>query len=112
MPREKRRDLQLHMRSRILELQSIGYSYNKIATLYQLPISIVKSIVYKARNRKEGVFSKARCGAPRVFIEDQRDELIKAVTLTLEITHAALQAQIALNASIRSMKRLFQDMNI
>jgi hypothetical protein len=47
-----------------------------------------------------------------VITEEQRDMLYDTATSAPSIYYEALQAQVALDASIRSIKRLFQEMNL
>lgn len=110
--RAKHCELSPQLRGRILELHSLGWSLQKIATKHQLPKSTVQYTVTKAKERTANQESLPRQGAPRVISEDQRDALLEAVTLTPEMTYEALRAQEAPNASIRSIKLLFQEMNI
>ena len=51
-------------------------------------------------------------GTLRVTNEDERDSLLETVTIDLAISHETLRDQEALNASIRSVKRLLQEMHI
>lgn len=111
-PRAKHSELSPQLRGRILELRSLGWSLQKIATKHQLLKSTVQYTVMKAKERAASQESLPRQGAPRVISEDQRDALLEAITLTPEMTYEALKAQEAPNASIRSIKLLFQEMNI
>lgn len=110
-PRAKHSELSPQLRGRILELRSLGWSLQKIATKHQLLKSTVQYTVMKAKERAASQESLPRQGAPRVISEDQRDALLEAITLTPEMMYEALKAQEAPNASIRSIK-LFQEMNI
>ena len=111
-PRTKRPDLSPQLRGRILELHSLGWSLQKIATKHELAKSTVQYTVTKAKERSITQESAPRQGAPRVISDDERDALFEAIILTPEMTYEALQAQEAPNASVRSIKRLFQEMNI
>jgi hypothetical protein len=53
-----------------------------------------------------------RSGAPRVISEDERDALVEAVEATPEISFLALQQQEAPNASVRTVRHLFQEMHM
>ena len=106
------KELSPQMRARICELHSIRWSYDKIHAKHpEIPRSTIADTCRKERLRVNNV-SQKRCGAPRVISEDEREALFEAITLTPEMTHEALQAQEAPNASVRSIKRLLQEMNI
>ena len=55
--------------------------------------------------------SLPQSSAPRVINKDERDSLLETVTIDPAISHKALRDQEALNASIRSVKRLLQEMH-
>jgi transposase len=112
MPRIKSRDLDPQLRGRILELRDLRWSIGKIAQKHNLPKSTVQYTITKAIQRARNQESQPRIGRPRVITEDERDSLFEAITLTPEISYTALQAQECPNASIRSIYRLFQEMNI
>src|SRR5271165_7318083 len=105
-------ELSPQMRSRICELRSIGWSYQRIFEKHlEIPYSTIASTCQKERERLNNV-SKPRCGAPRVITEEERDSLLETVLLTPELSYEALRAQECTNASIRAMKQLLQEMNI
>ena len=105
-------ELSPQMRSRICELRSIGWSYQRIFEKHpEIPYSTIASTCQKERERLNNV-SKPRCGAPRVITEEERDSLLETVLLTPELLYEALRAQECPNASIRAMKQLLQEMNI
>jgi hypothetical protein len=111
MPR-RGKELPPHLRTRICELRSLGWSYDKIYTKHpDVPRS---TIAYTCVKEAEQVNnnSKPRVRAPRIVSEDERDSIVEAVILTPAMTYKALQAQEAPNASIRSIKQLFQEMNM
>lgn len=63
------------MRSRICELKSIGWSYNRIHNLHRdIPLSTIKSTVLLERKRNDNQ-SRQRSGAPRKLTEEQRDHI-------------------------------------
>jgi hypothetical protein len=100
------------MRARICELHSYGLSYSKIHEIHRdIPKSTIASTCQKEKKRIDQV-SCPRSGRTRAFTEDQRDAIFETVELTPEMTYEALRDQEAPNASIRSVKRLLQEMNI
>src|ERR1700722_74532 len=106
------RELSPQMRARICELHSIGWSYPQIHRKHpEIPLSTIGDTCRNEAKRLNNT-SKPRSGAPRVITEDERDSLLETVTITPEMSYNALQAQEAPNASIRSVKRLLQEMNI
>ena len=112
MPPTRNREVPPHLHSRILELQDIGWSYSKIALKHELSKSTVQTTCRRALQRGPTQVSCSRPGTPRVITEDERDQMVEAVELNPGITYLALQAQEAPNASLRSIKRLFQEMNM
>jgi hypothetical protein len=109
-----RRGLELspQMRSRLCELKSVGMSYSRIYAIHpEIPLSTIKSTC-QMEARRVNCVSLPRQGAPRVITEDERDSMVEAVTITPEMSYHALKAQEAPNASVRSIKRLFQEMGM
>ena len=105
-------ELSPQMRARICELRSLKWSYDRIYKKHlEIPRTTIADTCRNEAKRLNNA-SRPRSGAPRVITEDERDALFEAVTLTPEISHDALQAQEAPNASLRSVKRLLQEMNI
>ena len=105
-------ELSPQKRVRICELRSLGWSYDRIRTKYpEIPKSTIGNTCRQEVNRV-GNASQSRPGPPRVITEDQRDMLYEEATTAPKISYKALQAQIALNASTRSIKRLFQEIHL
>lgn len=105
-------ELSPQIRARICELRSIGWSYSKIHIKHpEIPRPTIVSTCQKEALRINNE-SRPRCGAKRVITEEQRDMLYDTAVTTPKISYEALQAQIAPDASVRSIKRLFQEMNI
>jgi hypothetical protein len=105
-------ELSPQQRSRICELRSLGWSYNRIYAKHpEIPRTTIADTCRKESRRLNNV-SKPRSGPPRVISEEQRDMLYDTVTTAPAISYEALQAQVAPDASIRSIKRLLQEMNI
>jgi hypothetical protein len=105
-------ELSSQMRSRIYELRSLGWSYNKIKAKHpEIPRITIANTCQQESKRLNNA-SQPRPGAPRVITEEQRDMLYDEATSAPSISYEALQAQVAPTASIRSIKRLFQEMNI
>jgi DDE superfamily endonuclease len=105
-------ELSPQMRSRICELRSLRWSYQRIFEKHpEIPYSTIAYTCRKERERLNNV-SKPRCGAPRVITEEERDSLLETVLLTPELSYEALRAQECPNASVRAMKQLLQEMNI
>jgi hypothetical protein len=105
-------ELSPQMRARICELRSLKWSYDRIHKKHpEIPRTTIADTCRNEIKRLNNA-SMPRSGAPRVITEDERDALFEAVTLTPEISYDALQAQEAPNASLRSVKRLLQEMNI
>src|SRR5271165_1172206 len=93
-------ELSPQMRSCICELQSIGWSYQRIFEKHpEIPYSTIASTCQKERKRLNNV-SKPRCRALRVITEEERDSLLQTVLLTPELLYEALCAQECPNASI------------
>ncbi len=111
-PRREKSELSPQLRSRILELRSIGWSLQKIATKHQLPKSTVQYTVDKAKDRPETQESSPRRGAPRVISEDQRDALYEAVTSTPGVSFEALQAKVAPDVSTRTIRKALHEMDL
>jgi hypothetical protein len=105
-------ELSIATRACIYKLCSISWSYKKIYTKYpNIPLLIIGN-TYRTEATRLNCQSKVQTGVPRVILEDEHNALFKAIQLTPEIIYEALQAQEALNASVRLIKRLFQKMNI
>jgi hypothetical protein len=105
-------ELSSQMRSRIYELRSLSWSYNKIKAKHpEIPRITIANTCQQESKRLNNA-SQPRPGAPRVITEEQRDMLYDEATSAPSISYEALQAQVAPTASIRSIKRLFQEMNI
>ena len=105
-------ELSSQMRSRICELRSLGWSYNRIHTKHpEIARTTIVDTCCQESKRLDNV-SQLRPGPPRVITEEQRDMLYDIATLAPAISYEALQAQVAPNASIRSIKRLLQEMNL
>ena len=99
-------------RDRICELRSLGWSYDRIHKKHpEIPYSTIGNTCRKEASRLNN-FSLSRPGASRVITEDERDSLLETITLTPAITYEALLAQECPNASMRSMRKLLQEMNI
>jgi transposase len=111
MPRAKRPDLNPQMRGRILELHSLGYSYQFIATEHNLPRSTVQTTVRNAQIRPETQEFLPRKGAPRVIIEEQRDHIFDTIQQNPTIARTALRDQEAPNASVRTLRQLLHNMH-
>jgi hypothetical protein len=63
------------MRSKICELTSIGWGYNRIYNLHpDIPISTIKSTVLLERKRNDNQ-SRQHSGAPQKLTEEQRDNV-------------------------------------
>jgi len=106
------RELSPQMRSRICELRSIGWSYNQIHTKHpEISKSTIASTCRQESKRINNV-SQPRPGPKRVISEEQRDLLYDTATSTPSVSYESLQEEIVPNASIRSIKRLFQEMNL
>jgi len=105
-------ELSPQMRARICELRSLGWSYDRIKLKH--PEISKSTIGYTCRQEslRIGNASCSRPGPPRIITEDQRDMLYEEAITAPKISYEALQAQIAPNASIRSIKRLFQEMHL
>jgi len=105
-------ELSPQARSRVCELRSLGWSYNRIHAKHpEIPRTSIANTCRQEASRVDN-FSLPRSGPPRVITEEQRDMLYDTVTTAPSITYEALQADVAPNASIRSIKRLLQEMNI
>jgi len=105
-------ELTPQMRSRICELRSLGWSYNRIHAKHPEIARITIANTCQQESRRVNNVSQPRPGPPRVITEEQRDMLYDTATSIPSISYEALQAQVALDASIRSIKRLLQEMNI
>ena len=98
-------------------LESANYallvgSYDRIKQKYpEVPKSTIGDTCRQESKRLHNV-SQPRTGPGRVITEDEHDMLYEEATTAPKISYEALQAQIAPNASVRSIKRLFQEMNI
>jgi transposase len=125
MPRQRGPELSPQLRSIILELRSLRYSYAFIAKRHFLPRSTVINVVKRAKIATERATSsspssdhtvttsKPRSGRPRVINEEQRDELYDVIAHQKPgISYAELQAQYMPTACIRSIQRVFQAMRI
>jgi hypothetical protein len=100
------------MRTRICELHSLSWSYNRIYTKYP---DIHKSIIgymYRKEAKRVNNISQPRSGTPCIIIEEQRNILYDIATLVSSISYKALQAQVAPDTLIRLVKRLLQEMNL
>jgi len=105
-------ELSPQMRARICELRSLGWSYDRIRAKHpDIPKSTIGNTCRNEAKRLNNV-SQPRPGPPRVISEEERDMLYDTATSAPSISYEALQAQVAPNASIRSIKRLLQEMNI
>lgn len=105
-------ELSPQIRARICELRSIGWSYNKIHNKHpEVPRSTIVDTCRKEALRTNNE-SRPRSGTKRVISEEQRDMLYEEAITAPKISYEALQAQIAPDASVRSIKRLFQEMNL
>ena len=105
-------DLSPQIRSRICELRSLGWSYNRIHAKHpEIPRTTIADTCRKETTRLHNQ-SLPKPGCPRVITEEQRDMLYDEAMTRPSISYEALQAQAAPDASIRSIKRLFQEMNI
>jgi hypothetical protein len=105
-------ELKPHMRARICGLRSIGWSYDRIHRKHpEIPKSTIGDTCRQEAKRLNNA-SQPRPGPPRVITEDERDMLYETATTAPKISYDALQAQVAPNASIRSIKRLMQEMNL
>ncbi len=100
------------MRARICELRSLGWSYDRIHRKHpEIPKSTIGNTCRQESRRLDNV-SQPRPGPPRVINEDERDMLYETATTAPKILYEALQAQVAPNALIRSIKRLMQEINL
>jgi hypothetical protein len=105
-------ELDLQMQARICELRSIKWSYNKIHAQHpDIPRTTIADTCRREALRLKN-HSLSRPGPPRVISEEQRNMLYDAAITAPAISYEALKAQVGTTASIRSIKRLFQDMNI
>jgi hypothetical protein len=105
-------ELSPQMRSRICELSSLGWSYNRIHAKHpEVPRTTIADTCRQEAKRLNN-FSQARPGPPRVITEEQRDMLYDIATSTPAISYETLQEQAAPDASVRSIKRLFQEMTL
>jgi hypothetical protein len=105
-------ELDPQLRARICELRSLGWSYDKIRAKHpDIPKSTIGDTCRKEALRLKNV-SLPRSGPPRVISEEQRDLLYDTATTIPSISYDALKAQVAPDASVRSIKRLMQEMNI
>ena len=112
MVQRRGRELNPQIRARICELRSLGWSYNRIHAKHpEVPRTTIADTCRQESTHLNNT-SKPRAGAPRVFTEDQRDMLYETATTAPKISYEALQAQVAPDASIRSIKRLIQEMNL
>jgi hypothetical protein len=105
-------ELSSQMRSRICELRSLGWSYNKIKAKHPEIARTTIANTCRQESKRLNNVSQPRPGPPRVITEEQRDMLYDEAISAPSISYEALQAQVALTASIRSIKRLLQEMNI
>lgn len=105
-------ELSPQTRSRICELRSIGWSYNRIHAKHpEISKSTIASTCRQESKRINNV-SQIRPGPKRVISEEQRDLLYDTATSTPAISYKTLQEEIAPDASIRTIQRLFQEMNL
>jgi len=106
------KELSPQMRSRICELRSLGWSYNRIHEKHpDIPRTTIANTCRQESTRLEN-FSRPRPGPPRIISEEQRDLLYDTAISTPAISYEALQEQVAPDASIRSIRRLLQEMNL
>ena len=100
------------MRARICELRSLGWSYDHIRAKHpNIPKSTIGDTCRQEAKRLNNA-SQPRPGSLRVITEGQRDMLYESAASTPSISYEALQAQVAPDALIRSIKQLFQEVNI
>lgn len=105
-------ELSPQMRARICELRSLGWSYDRIHTKHpDIPKSTIGNTCRNEAKRLNNV-SRPRPGPPRVITEEQRDMLYDTATSAPSVSYETLQTQVAPDASIRSIKRLLQEMNL
>jgi hypothetical protein len=106
------RELSPQIRSRICELRSLGWSYGRIHLKHpELSLSAISGTCRKEATRVNNA-TNFRAGRPRVITEEQRDLLYDTATTTPSISYEKLQAEAAPDASIRSIKRLLQEMHL
>ncbi|CZT11976.1 uncharacterized protein RAG0_15977 [Rhynchosporium agropyri] len=105
-------ELSPQTRSRICELRSISWSYNRIHAKHpEIPKSTIAN-TYRQESKRVNNISQVRPGPKRVISEEQRDLLYDIATSTPSVSYETLQEEIVPDASIRSIKRLFQEMNL
>ena len=80
------RELSSQMRASICKLRSLEWSYDRIHQKHpEIPRSIIGDACRNEANRLNNV-TRPRSGALRVIMKDERDALIKTITLTVDIT--------------------------
>ena len=85
-------ELSPQIRSRICELRSLGWSYNRIHTKHpEIPRTTIADTCRQESRRLNNV-SQPRSGPPRVIAEEERDMLYDVATSTPIISYKALQA--------------------
>jgi hypothetical protein len=105
-------ELSPQMRARICELRSLGWSYGRIHLKHpELSISTIGSTCRKEAIRANNA-TCSRPGRPRVITEEQRDLLYDTATTAPSISYEKLQAEAAPDASVRSIKRLLQEIHL
>ena len=105
-------ELSSQMRSRICELRSLGWSYNRIHAKHPEIARTTIANTCRQESKRLNNVSQSRSGPLRVITEEERDMLYDTASSAPAISYEALQAQVAPNASVRSIKRLLQEMNL
>jgi hypothetical protein len=105
-------ELSPRIRARICELRSLGWSYSRIHSKHpELSISTIGSTCRKEASRANNA-TCARPGRPCVITEEQYDLLYDMAITASSISYKKLQGEVAPDASVQSVKRLLQEMNV
>ena len=104
------KELSPQTRSRICELNSIGWGYKRIHNKHpEIPISTIKSTIYNERKRLNN-HSLPRSGRPHGLTEEQRDHLYDLTTTNPHIKMRDLLESVDEAVKERSIRRLLNEM--
>ena len=104
-------ELSPQMRSRLCELNSIGYGAKRISKIHpEIPLSTIKYTLRKEAIRKNNI-SMLRSGQPRKLSEEQRDSIYDLTEHNPDITHKDLLALIDYAIKERALRVLLREMN-
>lgn len=104
------KELSPQTRSRICELNSIGWGYKRIYKKHpEIPISTIKSTIYNERKRLDN-HSLPRSGRPNVLTEEQRDHLYDLITNNPDMKMRDLLESVDEAVKERSIRRLLNEM--